>query len=192
MGMTWSNEEIEYLKDGAGFVKVSTIAKNLGRSYQSVNLKMKRLNVYNTKTQTGMLTMHELATIIGVDRKTVEGWVIRHGLKCKKRVTKEERTFFLISPEDFWEWAEDHKEKVQFTDIEPHILAPEPLWVNQERRNEMDQSLKKKKKYQAWTTKADKELINLRKEGLTYKKIGEIMNRSAVSVERRYKRIHTK
>jgi len=190
--MSWSNEEIEYLKDGAGFTKVSTIAKNLGRSYQSVILKMKRLNVYNTKTQTGMLNMNELANILGVDRKTVEGWVVRHGLKCKRRVTKEEKAFFLISPEDFWDWAESHKEKVQFTDIEPYILAPEPSWVNKERRKELENSLKKKRKYQAWTTNADKELLKLREEGLTYKKIGEIMNRSAISVERRYKRINKK
>ncbi|RKQ28167.1 helix-turn-helix domain-containing protein [Oceanobacillus halophilus] len=89
MGMIWSNEEIEYLKDDAGFVKMSTIAKNLGRSFDSVQIKMKRLNINHTKSQTGMLTMHELATILGVDRKTVEGWVHRHGLPCKKKVTKE-------------------------------------------------------------------------------------------------------
>ncbi|RKQ32534.1 hypothetical protein [Oceanobacillus halophilus] len=73
--------------------------------------------------------------------------------------------------------------------IEPHVLAPEPAWVNQERRREMDQSLTKKKKYKTWTTKEDRELVRLREEGLTYKKIGEMMNRSAISVERRYKRI---
>lgn len=190
MGETWSKEEIEYLENEVGSVKVPTIARNLGRSKQSVQLKMKQLQIYNTKQQTGMLTMNELAHFIGVERKIVEGWVVRHGLKCKKRVTKEERTFFLIWPEDFWEWAKNHKDKVQFNDIEPDILAPEPAWVDQERRREYDFSLKKRKTYQTWTTKENHELIYLREEkALTYKEIGEIMNRSAISVERRYKRI---
>lgn len=48
----------------------------------------------------------------------------------------------------------------------------------------------KKRKYQMWTTKADKELLTLRANGLTYKEIGKIMNRSAISVERRYKRMN--
>lgn len=192
MRLAWTNEEIEYLKEEAGFVKVSTIAKNLGRTYESVSLKMKRLDLFRTKSLLGMVTMHELSKIVGVDRKTVEGWVTRHGLPCMKRVTKEKRTFSLISPEDFWKWAENNKEKVQFNNIEPHILPPEPSWVSQERKREMEHSLKKKRTYQTWSTKEDLRLLELREEGLTYKKIGEIMNRSVNSVERRYKRIQEK
>lgn len=189
VGLTWNAEEIEYLKDSVGHTKVSTIAKNLGRSNEGVSLKMKRLNINHSKGQTGLLTIHELATILGVDRKTVEGWVFRHRLPCKMRVTKEKRTFYLICSEKFWKWAENHKDKVQFSDIEPYVLNPEPSWVNRERRMERDQSLSKKRKYQTWTTKEDEQLICLRETGMTYPKIGEYMNRSAISVERRYKRV---
>ena len=134
MSKTWSKEEIEYLRDDADFVKGIHDSEKLGRTSQSVSLKMKRLQIYNTKQQTGMLTMNELAHLIGVDRKTVEEWAVRHGLKYKKRVTKEKRIFYLISPEDFWEWAKSHKDKVQFIDIEPDVLAPEHDWVDHERR----------------------------------------------------------
>ncbi|WP_170138899.1 helix-turn-helix domain-containing protein [Oceanobacillus chungangensis] len=189
MSLAWSAEEVEYLKDCAGNTKISTIANNLGRSSEGVTIKMKRLNINHTKKQMGMVTIHELAAILGVDRKTVEGWVIRHRLPCKMRVTKEKRTFYLIDAEEFWKWAENHKDKVQFSDIETHVLNPEPGWVNQERRKEREQSLSKKRKYQMWTTKEDEQLIRLRESGLTYRKIGEAMNRSAISVERRYKRV---
>ncbi|MFA1822262.1 DNA-binding protein [Virgibacillus oceani] len=185
----WSKEEIQYLKDSVGTLKITTIAKNLGRSYVSVQLKMKRLNIYNTKIQSGLLTMNELAIILGVDRKTIEGWVVRHGLKYKKRVTKEKRQFSFISSEDFWEWAVKHKDKVQFKDIEPNLLVPEPSWVNLERKREFDQLIIKKRDYQVWSMREEQELLSLRKEGYTYKKIGEMMNRSSVSVQRRYSRL---
>ena len=52
-----------------------------------------------------------------------------------------------------------------------------------------DKQIVKKKVYKNWTTKEDQRLLELRKKGLTYAEIGLRMNRSSISVERRYKRI---
>ena len=100
---------------------------------------------------------------------------------------QKSKSFYLIDPSNFWKWAGMHKEKVQFSNIEPQVLLPEPDWVDEERRK--DKQIVKKKVYKYWTTKEDQRLLELRKEGLTYAEIGQRMKRSATSVAHRYKRI---
>lgn len=104
-----------------------------------------------------------------------------------KKTTRKTRSFYFNNPSDFWDWAEVHKEKVQFSNIEPQVLLPEPDWVDEERQK--DRQVVKKKDYKCWTMREDKRLLELRQKSLTYKEIGQIMNRSSISVERRYKRI---
>ena len=45
-----------------------------------------------------------------------------HGLQFKKKVTRESKSFYFIEPSDFWKWALQHKEKVQFLAIEEQVL----------------------------------------------------------------------
>lgn len=170
-----------------GLYKLTTIAQNLNRSYESVRVKMTRLYLSNTKVQTGYLTFHELATLLKVDRNTVKGWAENYNLPYIKKATRTSKYFYFVDPADFWEWAELHKDKVRFSDIDPHSILPEPKWVERERRK--DAYTTKKRRYQKWTTKEETLLIELRKKGLSYKEIGEQMGRTAISVERRYKRI---
>lgn len=187
MGKAWEIEEIDYLQEHIGFHKVPTIAQTIGRSYSSVIIKMKRLGLSNTKIQTGYLTIGELAKALKVDRNTIRWWIKRHGLRYKKRVTRKSKSFYFIDSSDFWDWAETHKDKVQFSNIDSQVLLPEPAWVEEERKK--DQQSVKKRSYKCWTTKEDQRLLELRKQGLTYAEIGERMNRSPLSIERRYKRI---
>lgn len=187
MRKDWNNDDIDYLKEHIGVHKIPVIARSMERSYESVRVKMTRLGLSKTKSQTGFLTMGELARHLKIERKTVQGWVDRHGLPCMKKVTRKCKRFYLISPSDFWDWANINKEKVQFSDIEPQTLLPEPEWVAEERQK--DKEVVKKKPYKYWTTKEDQRLLELRNNGFTYSVIGEKMNRSSISVERRYKRI---
>jgi len=43
--------------------------------------------------------------------------------------------------------------------------------------------------YRHWTTKEDFHLISLRKSGKKYKEIATILNRTSISVEKRYRKI---
>lgn len=187
MRREWTSEEITFLEEKVGIYKISTIAYKMNRSYESVRVKMNRLGLSNTKSQTGYVTIGQLASLLRVDRNTVRWWTQKYGFPYIKKATRKSRKFYFIIPSDFWEWAEVHKEKVQFSKIEPQVLLPEPEWVNAERHK--DRQVVKIKDYKYWTTKEDQKLLELRKERLTYREIGQILNRSAISVERRYKRI---
>ncbi|WP_100401678.1 helix-turn-helix domain-containing protein [Bacillus sp. FJAT-42315] len=189
MRKEWCTDEIEYLKEYVGFQKISSIAKKLDRSFESVLVKMNRLGLANTKSQTGLVTLGELSKILQVDRNTIKWWMKKHHLPFIQKVTRKSKSFYFIDPCQFWKWAEIHKEKITFSNIPYQALPPEPAWVKEERIKEKENQLCKKRTYKCWTTKEDQRLIQLRQEGLTYAEIGRRMNRSVNSIIRRYERV---
>lgn len=180
----WTFEEIEFLKDNVGRMKISTISNQLDRTETAVELKIKRLGLSNTKSFTGQLTMHELATLLKIDPKSVKLWIDNHGLKYTRKATRNTRKFYFIKPEDFWEWAKNHKEKVDFSKIEKQTIVPEPAWVEGER------SKQKRVNYRAWTTVEIHSMIELVSTGTTFTDIGKRLNRSPISIQRKYQRMN--
>ncbi|MFT4417012.1 DNA-binding protein [Fredinandcohnia humi] len=180
----WTYEEIEFLKDNVGRMKIATISRQLDRTETAVELKIKRLGLSNTKSFTGQLTMHELATLLKIDPKSVKLWIDNHGLKYTRRATRNTRKFYFIKPEDFWEWAKNHKERIDFSKIERQSIVPEPAWVDGER------SKQRRVNYRAWTTVEIHSMIELISTGTPFSDIGKRLNRSPISIQRKYQRMN--
>ena len=180
----WSDNEIEYLRENIGKIKVDTIAQHLNRSRNSVILKMKRLGIRNTREQYGRLTAGELAGLLHVDGGTVRNWIDNHGLPSMRRTTDSSKRFRFIVNESFWKWAYENKEKIHFASIEKHSIPPEPDWVEELRKHHPTYQ---NKAYNKWTLEEERCLYKLRSSGMRFKEISKQMNRSVYSLERRYK-----
>jgi hypothetical protein len=182
----WNQEEINYLYENVGAVNLNTIAKNLNRPIQGVQLKMKRLKIGNTKEQLGLFTMGSLAQVLNVDRTTIKHWVKNYNLPVTKKKTCKTRVFYFIESSHFWDWAFNHQDRIDFSKVEVNAIPPEPDWVdalrNQKRKI-------KGNRYRSWTTKEEKMVLELRSQGKTYKSISQILNRTPISIERKYKRL---
>lgn len=187
MSREWTKEEINTLKNMLGKYNVPTIAIKLNRTYEAVRIKLVRLGISNTKEHTGLITIGELSKLLKVERNTVKNWTLRHGLPYKSLIPNSTKEFYFIDPAEFWCWAKYNREKIQFSNIEKNSLPPELCWVDDERSK--DKYYLKKNSYTKWTVKEETSLINLRSQGLSFKKIGEQMNRTTLSVERRYSRL---
>lgn len=183
MRRNWTREEEAYLAQQAGMTRIDSIAKKLDRTVISVELKMKRMGIANTRDQVGLMTMGELARLLGVDRNTVKHWADRYGLQYQKRKTKREKTFYFVDTNDFWDWAFKYKDKVDFSKIERHSLPPEPSWVEPLRM------IRKETRYKPWTIQEEKKLLEQMKSNKPLEDIAKSMNRSLTSVERKYYRI---
>ncbi|MFJ7371257.1 DNA-binding protein [Lysinibacillus sp. NPDC098008] len=186
MAKIWNSEEVNYLYENVGEVNLNTIAKNLNRPVQGVQLKMKRLKIGDTKEQLGLFTMGSLAQVLNVDGTTVKHWVTNCGLPVTKKRTCKTRMFYFIDPNQFWIWAFDHQDRIDFSKMEVNAIPPEPEWVDALRYQ------KRKIRgnhYRSWTTNEEKMLLELRSQGQTYKSIGEILERTPISIERKYKRL---
>jgi hypothetical protein len=182
----YASEELKNLREWVGNYPLGSIAKKLNRSTTSIEVKLTRLGLSNTKNESGLLTAGELAKIINVDRNTVMGWVLRHGLKSKRRVTRHKKVFTLIEIEDFWLWAEGNKEKVDFSKIPLNSLPPEPDWLGRERKNR-----KKTHNYKKWTIQEEKHLLHLFNAGFSIPSIAKELERSVDSVQKKINRIRT-
>ena len=186
MAKIWNQEEINYLYENVGAVNLNTIAKNLNRPIQGVQLKMKRLKIGNTKEQLGLFTMGSLAQVLNVDRTTIKHWVKNYNLSVTKKKTCKTRVFYFIESSHFWDWAFNHQDRIDFSKVEVNAIPPEPDWVDALR----DQKRKiKGNHYRSWTTKEEKMVLELRSQGKTYKSISQILNRTPISIERKYKRL---
>lgn len=53
----------------------------------------------------------------------------------------------------------------------------------------METRLEKKRTYRHWTTLEDRKLLELRKSGIKFRHIAEQLSRTAISVEKRYRKI---
>ncbi|WP_456275214.1 DNA-binding protein [Bacillus sp. AK128] len=186
MRRNWSVEEIAFLEDYVGKIKIQTIAQKLNRSEQSVILKMNRLGLSNTKEQFGQLTIGELSRLLNIERKTVCGWVNNYGLKSTQKTTRSTKKFWFVDPKDFWKWAEQHKHKIDFTKIEAHSIPPEPDWVKEERGK---LSKNEQQTYKSWTVQEERELRHLIAMGTSFKEAAKTLNRTNSSVERKYHRL---
>lgn len=183
MRRTWTRGEEEYLMENIGTYKLDTLATKLNRTPVSVELKMKRMGIGNTRKQVGLLTMGELAQCLQVDRNTVKHWAEHHGLRYMKRKTKQSRTFYFVDTVDFWEWAFEHQNRIDFSRIERHILPPEPEWVQAAR------AIKRDNPYRNWTTKEERILIEQVERNESLSVIAKKLNRSKYSIERKYYRL---
>lgn len=181
----WTPEDINYLKENIGHRRISDIANKLNRTEQAILLKSKRLGFGQTKSISGRVTCGELARILSIDRNTVLNWVNTAGLPAVQKVTALKKRYILISPEEFWEWAKNNREKIDFRLLERNSYPPEPDWVEAERQNPSHVQ----RTYQYWTTQEDLRLAMLIDQGLSYEDISLILNRTPYSVQRRYHRI---
>ncbi|MFD2446558.1 hypothetical protein ACFSO7_21690 [Bacillus sp. CGMCC 1.16607] len=180
----WTTEEIQYLKDNLGKMKVPTIASKLNRTVTAVLMKMKRLRIGNTRDQVGLLTIYELANLCNVNSTTAKRWVRYHGLEVIEKITRIERRYSFICPEHFWDWASNNKDKIDFTKIEHNSIPPEPKWVTPLRS-----LVPKSTTYKSWSTKEESLLLLLSENGHTVDKISKTLNRTKISVQRKLYRI---
>jgi hypothetical protein len=186
----WTEEELHFLEDNVGKISLLKIAEKLNRPISGIEIKLKRLGLGNTRLASGKLTANELAKALNIDTHVVTRWLNECGLKGVKRATRISAKFHLISVENFWKWAEQNKERINFYKIEPNILVPEPDWVEEQRK--LDYQTIPKRQGAKWTEQEDNRLIEMTNAGYKQEEIGVALNRSGLSVQRRLSRLREK
>lgn len=192
----WTQEEMDFIEQHVGKMAIPTLAKRLAeecgnvRTPTAVHVKLKKMGITNIRRETGRMTANELATLIGTDIKVVIRWIRKGLLKSVRRAACFKTKNYLISVENFWEFAEKNKDQVNFYKIKPNIIIPEPEWVEAERKK--DYYAVPKKHRTAWTPSEDRVLVTMKKEGYSLEDIAKRLNRSVPAVKGRKERLVTK
>lgn len=194
----WRHEDDEVLREYGALRSPRWIAKQIGRTPNGVERRLERLGILNKHAETGTYSANELASIIGTDAKTVIKWIKERGLSAQqgsyfRQWAYEKRTpianethkpWFIVA-DDFWKWAENNKQRLNFSRFEHGDFINEPPWVEEERKKRV----KLPKTKTLWTEEEDALAWKLYYTGHTQKEIAQILKRSLNGVEKRIKRL---
>lgn len=183
-GKTWTPAELDYLQDRWGAVSIPAIAKHLGRSINAVKLKAARIGLPgNPINASEYITFLALMEALG--KKNTYGWAkerwARFGCPIKYKRMMHQK-IAMIRVEDFWEWAEQHQDILDFSDFVEYSLGAEPDWAKAKRRRDIRQKVKKT----PWTPEEDDRLRHMLNEfRYSYDDLQRIFNRSEGAIRRR-------
>lgn len=185
----WTPEEEAYLQDKWGTLSVSTIAKNLGRSIDAVVVRSQRLRLgahlaSDVRISTNQLMIALYQSNSGNASYTLYK-LIREGLPVEMHKVKT-KSFRVIDIDEFWKWAEDHKEFLDFSKFEEYSLGKEPDWVKVKRKADFQKTQQQGEHNEVWTGATDQKLKRmLSQHKYTYRDLSKELNRSEGAIKRR-------
>ena len=178
----WTEEEELYLQDHWGSKSASLIAKHLNRPYEGVRRKATELGLLNPTLHYDGITVRQLGLALGVSGTTTNNWIRNHGFPAKNKVFSKKQKIAVVSFEDFWDWANEHKHLINFAKMEPLILGKEPDWVKERRMIDK----RKFKERRPWTDKEINLLISMVKSyKYTYPEIASRLKRPESSIKKK-------
>ncbi|HDK7138900.1 TPA: hypothetical protein PTV74_001412 [Clostridium botulinum] len=181
----YTKEELIYLEEKWGAKSVKAIARKLNRSEWAVRMKAYKMGLGDPKLSIDGITINQLSKAIGVHYQSImRNWVEQYGFPVKNKVLINESITYATQ-NDFWEWAKDNKNLIDFSRIEENILGKEPQWAKEKRRIDILANNKSRNK-RPWTDSEIEKLISLLKTyNFTYADIAERLGRSQSAVKRK-------
>lgn len=180
----WTQEECDYLEAKWGMISIPSIATALGRTINGIKIKAFKLGLGRHLHCGTEITVNELANALG--KGSSYSWILdrwcRYGLpvNLKKSINKK---YKVIEIDDFWKWAEVHKDMLDFSEFEVNMLGKEPKWVEEKRKNDIAAARYKKT---PWTKEEDNSLISMiNSYKYSYREISERLKRTEGAIQRR-------
>ncbi len=183
----WTQAEEQQLAEEWGTYSIDTIANRLGRSRNAVIVRVARLGLGAHLDNSAMLSFNVLLKELGYsggygDRLKK---FTKAGLKIHTQRVKD-CSFRMVDIDEFWEFAEQNKQLIDFSRLEKNALGAEPDWVKVKRVQDFKRNCAVKPHNAKWTEAEDKELLRLlRTYRYTYPEIANRLQRSEGAIQRR-------
>lgn len=188
-GRFWTKEEDDYILDKAGRVSSKTMADNLDRTKVAIDCRMYKLGVSDIRVATGMITANQLSKIVQLDSKTVYLWITKFGLKATYKRIRDKGKYYLIEPTDFWQWADNNRERINFSKIAPKTLLPEPEWFEEQRKKDYYDIPKRRRA--VWSKQEEQKMIDLYNLNYSISAIAVDLGRSEHAIQRKISNLRT-
>lgn len=183
----WSNEEIRYLEESWGNISVNGIAKHLRRSENAVIVKKERLGIGAFLENGDYIVFNQLVCALGFGKNS-SGYKMISRVKNRgfpihrKRVNN--RTFKIVYLEEWWKWADQNRNFLDFSKFEENALGMEPEWAKEKRKRDVEE--KRKYTTKPWTAAEESRLkYLLSKQKYTYMELSVMIGRSEGAIQRK-------
>ncbi len=185
MAKKWTAEECEYLETYWGIKSIKLISKALNRSPNAIKSKAWRMGLGAFLDNGEYITFNQLLRALCKNSYSYvpTSWLKNRGFPVKYK-TVDNCRFRIVYLNDFWGWADKHRNFIDWSKVEENILGVEPEWVKEQRRI----SILSNRKYHTtpWTPAEDNLLKMLLKQfRYTYKELSERLHRTEGAIQRR-------
>ncbi|MGL5766298.1 MAG: hypothetical protein ACRCX8_11725 [Sarcina sp.] len=182
----WSKEEVNYLIDNWGTVSMAYICKKLNRSEYAILNKINKLGLGRYVENGDYITVRQLLLALGFndfDSYKIKSWIENRNLPIQLKGSRVRKTR-VIHLDDWWKWAENNKNFIDFSKFTRYALGKEPEWVKLKRQSDIIN--KQKYKTTRWTKNEDEYLLFLVNEfKYSYKEMSDLTGRTVNAVSRR-------
>lgn len=185
MRRKWTDDDVNSLCEMWGNSSVERICTKLERSKSSVIQKVNRLKLGAFLDNSIYITKHQLFVALGINSDSYKNvsWLKNRGLKTHK-VKRGKQTFNMILIDEFWKWAYENMNFLDFSSFQRNSLGKEPKWVDEKRRKDIKKSYQFKRP--PWSEFEDKELMRLlSKYKYSYKELSLKLQRTEGAIQRR-------
>ncbi len=182
----WTSEELLYLSDSWGNKSLKTICEKLDRTENAIHVKVQRMGLGPFLDSGEYITWNQLLKAVGSTGGSgykIKSWVENRGFPLKKKKVNN-CSCKVVYLDDFWKWAENHKDFLDFSKFEENILGLEPEWVKDKRKHDIIRN----RKYitTPWTKSEDSQLIYLLQQyKYTYDDLSKMLRRTNGAIQRR-------
>ena len=173
MAQRWTDREIRYLESKYLNQAVSITAKRLNRTERAV--VKKALDIGLSKVH-DILSVNKLAECFNVTHKVVMKWINQYDLPCRKFKCSC-CTKYMIDLENFWKWAEQHKDIINWSRYNCMTLALEPAWVRCEKF-----LYDRPNKGKCWTDMEINYAKSMLRRGMSYREVAKELGRTQSGV----------
>ena len=173
MRRQWTQKEEQYLLNRYIKQPLKTTARVLNRTEVSVKRKAAKMGINKRIDLFGLRTF---AKCFGVENSVVLRWIQKFNMPVRN-YKFDQHNHYDVDLEKFWQWAEEHKELINWSKYKCGSLALEPKWVRQEKR--MYQTPMTREKWTSEDLRTLKKLLHLKK---TYAEIATEMGRTYNSI----------
>ena len=180
----WSGEEERFLEETYAMKGAEYVAKKLGRTVSSVRHKAQRMNIPSIETDA--LDLRTVANAFQSDISVVKRWMEKYGMPYTLLdYTKKRRNnrIYRIDAEKFWDWAEKHKDVINWSKYKAGYILPEPTWAIYA-KIESKAAVNSRKSFRPSEIRRIKKL---KERGVPTKRIAEMYGRSIESIKHVYR-----
>lgn len=170
----WTKKEEQYLLDRYIKQPIKTTARALNRTELSIKHKAAQLGINKRIDLFGIRTF---ARYMGVDNSVILRWIEKFDMPVNN-YKFDKHNHYDVDLEKFWQWAEEHKELINWSKYECGSLALEPEWVRFEKQ--MYATPMTREKWTSEDLRMLKKLLHLKK---TYAEIATEMGRTYDSIK---------
>lgn len=182
----WTIEEREYLMDAWGEIPVKQIARKLGRTPMGIIRTAEKLGLGGCVYSELYLTTGQASKMIGVDQTALLDWIQKGWLEAKSNPMRTSK-IYRIDLEIFREFLKNNPDRWNATRVHEDLFDREEAWFVAKLKK--DSTAVEKKKNSPWTIKEIALLVQWVKEGASYEEISTKLNRTRISVKRKWERV---